>query len=57
MWVFNVADACVCIGAGLMALWLILDMIREFKAEKEQKTAKCQSDGDCADENDGGANE
>jgi hypothetical protein len=57
MWVFNVADASVCIGAGLMALWLILDMIREFKAEKEQKTAKCQSNGDCADENDGGANE
>ena len=34
MWIFNVADACVCIGAGLLILWLILDMIREQKEEK-----------------------
>ena len=34
-WVFNVADACVCIGAGLMILYLILDMARESK----EKTA------------------
>lgn len=34
-WVFNVADACVCIGAGLMILYLILEMARESK----EKTA------------------
>ena len=34
MWVFNIADACVCVGAGIMILWLILDMIREYKLEK-----------------------
>lgn len=39
MWIFNIADSCVCIGAGLLALWLILDMIRETKAEKAKKLA------------------
>ena len=39
MWVFNVADSCVCVGAGLMALWMILDMIREAKDEKAKKLA------------------
>ena len=36
-WVFNVADAFVCVGAGLLALWLILDTIKEMKAEKLRK--------------------
>ena len=33
MWVFNVADSFVCIGAGLLILWLVLDMIRDYKTE------------------------
>lgn len=37
MWVFNVADSFVCIGAGLLILWLVLDMIRDYKAEKAKK--------------------
>ena len=40
MWIFNIADSCVCIGAGLLALWLILDMVREDKAEKAKKSAE-----------------
>ena len=32
--VFNVADSFVCVGAGLMILHLILEMVRESKAEK-----------------------
>ena len=43
MWVFNIADSCVCIGAGLLALWLILDMVREVKAEKAKKAAETES--------------
>ena len=35
-WIFNVADACVCIGAGVVILSLILDITREAK-EKKQK--------------------
>ena len=34
MWIFNVADSFVCIGSGLLLLWLILDSIREFKEAK-----------------------
>ena len=32
--VFNVADSFVCVGAGLMILHLILEMVKEAKAEK-----------------------
>ena len=34
MWIFNVADACVCIGAGLLVLWMILDIVKDEKAKK-----------------------
>ena len=39
MWVFNVADSCVTVGAGVLALWMILDLIKEVKAEKAAKLA------------------
>ena len=34
MWVFNVADAFVCVGAGMLMLWLVLETVREIKAKK-----------------------
>lgn len=37
MWVFNVADACVCIGAGLMILYLVMDLVKEVKNNKNNK--------------------
>ena len=40
MWVFNVADSFVCIGAGMLALWMILDTLKEMKKEKEKKLAE-----------------
>ena len=40
--VFNVADSFVCIGAGLLMLALILDIIKESKAKKENEN---DSDG------------
>ena len=46
-WVFNVADAFVCIGAGMLILWCILSMIEEKKAEK-LKAADADST-DCAE--------
>ena len=36
--VFNVADSFVCVGAGIMILCLVLDLIKEIKLEKAQKT-------------------
>lgn len=38
-WVFNVADSFVCVGAGIMILWIILDMIRDYKKEQAEKVA------------------
>ena len=35
MWVFNVADACVCVGGAMLVLWCILEIIRESKKKKD----------------------
>ena len=35
--VFNVADSFVCVGAGHMVLYLVLEMVKEVKAEKALK--------------------
>ena len=34
IWVFNIADACVCVGGGLLLLWCILSLIQESRADK-----------------------
>ena len=39
-WVFNVADAFVCIGAGVVVLALILDLIKESKEKKQKNENK-----------------
>ena len=44
MWVFNVADAFVCVGAGMLIVWLIVSMIREYKLQKQQKAEGAQVD-------------
>ncbi len=36
-WTFNVADSFVVIGAGIIILWMILDAVKEYKAEKAKK--------------------
>ena len=33
-WVFNVADSCVTIGAALLALWMIIDLIKDVRTKK-----------------------
>ena len=38
--VFNVADSFVCIGAGLMILYLILETVKESRAEKSKAAAE-----------------
>lgn len=54
MWVFNVADAFVCVGAGMLILYLVMDIIKEGKQEKLTKAnavnedtqeGVCQGDG------------
>ena len=33
-WIFNVADIAVCVGAGLMVLYLVLDLVRDYREKK-----------------------
>ncbi len=44
--IFNVADSFVCVGAGLLMLIMILDIIKEFRAER---AARVTADGEVAD--------
>ena len=57
MWVFNVADSCVTVGAGVLALWMILDFVKEAKAQKALKAAVIghvdDEKNEIGDENDG----
>ncbi len=41
-WVFNVADAFVVVGAGILFVYLFLDILRDIKSEK----AKQKNDGE-----------
>ena len=42
--VFNVADSFVCIGAGLMILYLIILTVKEYRAEKTAQGEKAASE-------------
>ena len=44
--VFNVADSFVCVGAGLMVLYLIREMVKETKAEKAKKAVTAEESED-----------
>ena len=39
-YVFNVADSCVCVGAGIVFLGVLLDTIKEIKDNKAKKLAE-----------------
>ena len=42
MWIFNVADAFVVVGAGILFVYLLIDIIKE---EKDKKNAKTEKEG------------
>ena len=39
-WVFNVADACVCVGGAMLFVWCIYSLIKESIEEKQKKQKK-----------------
>ena len=39
-YVFNVADSCVCVGAGIVFLGVLLETIKEIKENKAKKIAE-----------------
>ena len=41
--VFNGADSFVCVGAGMLILALVIDLVKEFKAEKAKKLADAEA--------------
>jgi len=45
MWVFNVADAFVCVGGGMLMLWLVLSIINDAKLQKAKKTVNDETTG------------
>lgn len=44
VWVFNIADAAICIGTGLLTLYLIISTLEEAKALKVAKIAASASE-------------
>lgn len=49
-WVFNVADAFVCVGGAILFVWCIVSMVAEAKAKKQPSKAetaveKAEQDG------------
>ena len=40
--VFNGADSFVCVGSGLLILALVIDLVKEYKAEAAKKNAECR---------------
>ncbi|MBE6534400.1 MAG: signal peptidase II [Ruminococcaceae bacterium] len=38
-WTFNVADAFVCVGAGILMVWCVYSFVQEVKIEKQKKLA------------------
>ena len=45
-YIFNIADSCVCVGAGLMVLYAILALLQEMKTMENQKNTDDTSGGD-----------
>lgn len=43
--VFNVADCCICVGAGLLVLYLIVSTVRETKGKKNEKPENDSENG------------
>ena len=44
VWVFNVADSCVCVGGGMLVVWCIVMIVKEEKNKKQPKTEAVESD-------------
>ena len=45
-WVFNIADAAVCIGAALFIFDLFRDLLKEIKEEREKKNKEQENGND-----------
>ena len=46
VWVFNVADACVCVGGGILVVYCVISIIVEAREEKKAKSPVGESPKD-----------
>ena len=51
--IFNGADCFVCVGAVMLLIALVVEMVREGKKEKQKKAASGEDSGDTDHETDG----
>ena len=49
-WVFNFADSCVCVGGGMLVLWLIISIIKDEKKARAEKLSGAVINGGGASE-------
>ncbi len=56
--IFNGADSFVCVGAGLLILALVIDLVKEYKAERAAKNTECRvQNAECEDASKNGEDE
>ena len=46
VWVFNVADACVCVGVFMLAVYLIMDTVRTEREKKQKLSTQSSKEAD-----------
>ena len=46
VWVFNVADACVCVGVFMLAIYLIMDTVRTEREKKQKLSIQSSKETD-----------
>ncbi len=49
MWVFNIADAAVCVGAALFVLDIILETVADVKKKRAEESAENEDKGEGSD--------
>ena len=55
--IFNVADSFVCVGAGILAVWLLMDIFKDVKSERAAATASQATSEQTEAEPEGGVEE
>lgn len=59
--VFNIADSFVCVGVGLLMLYIVIETVKSYKQEKREKLEKLEStnaaENSSSDASDGGSAE
>ena len=50
-WTFNFADSCVTVGAAMLALWMVIDFVKDIKAKKAAAAVALDAASDDSSEN------